>query len=80
MDAFAVSVAAVVSLQKVGFRRTFRLSWHFGFFQFMMPVIGWSGGLTVRPFIEQYDHWVAFTLLLLIGGNMLREALRRGPK
>ena len=79
MDAFAVSVAAGVSLRKVSFRHTFRLSWHFGFFQFMMPVIGWSAGLTVRPLIEQYDHWVAFGLVFLIGGNMIREALQHSP-
>jgi len=74
MDAFAVSIAGGVSLRIVGFRQTFRLSWHFGFFQAMMPVLGWSAGLTVRSFIEQYDHWVAFGLLVCVGGNMIREA------
>ena len=76
MDAFAVSIAAGVALKQVSLRHTIRLAWHFGFFQFAMPVIGWSAGNTVRPFIESYDHWIAFILLLLVGGNMLREAFQ----
>ena len=74
MDAFAVSIASGVSLKKVSLRQTFRLSFHFGFFQALMPVIGWSGGLTVRSLIEQYDHWIAFLLLALVGGHMIRES------
>lgn len=74
MDAFAVAIATGVNLKTVGFRQTFRLSWHFGFFQAMMPVIGWSAGLTVRAYIERYDHWIAFGLLVFVGGNMIREA------
>ncbi len=56
MDALAVSIATGVCLKSFDFRQAFRLSWHFGFFQAMMPVIGWSAGLTVRRFIEAYDH------------------------
>ena len=74
MDAFAVSIASGVSLKRVSLRQTFRLSFHFGFFQALMPVIGWSGGLTVRSLIEQYDHWIAFLLLALVGGHMIRES------
>jgi manganese efflux pump family protein len=77
MDAFAVSIAAGVTLKKVDRRQTFRLAWHFGFFQAMMPVIGWSAGLTVRQLIERWDHWIAFGLLACVGGNMLREAFHR---
>lgn len=76
MDAFAVAVAAGVSSKQISFRQTFRLAWHFGFFQFMMPVIGWIAGLSIRSIIEQYDHWVAFLLLLFVGGNMIREAFQ----
>ena len=78
MDAFAVSVATGASLKQVSARQTFRLSWHFGLFQAMMPVIGWSAGLSVRSFIESYDHWVAFGLLAVVGIHMIREAL--GPR
>ncbi len=75
MDAFTVSIAVGVYLKNVNFRQAFRLSWHFGFFQAMMPVIGWSAGLTVRSLIEQYDHWIAFGLLLFVGTSMIREAV-----
>lgn len=75
MDAFAVSVATGINLKTVSFRQTFRLSWHFGLFQALMPIIGWSAGYMVRSFIEQYDHWVAFGLLVFVGGHMIREAL-----
>ncbi len=74
MDAFAVSVATGVFLRRVDWRQTFRLAWHFGLFQAMMPVIGWSLGLTVRAVMEQWAHWVAFLLLLYIGVRMIREA------
>lgn len=77
MDAFAVSVASGVSLKKVSLRQTWRLSWHFGFFQALMPVIGWSAGLTVRSFIERYDHWIAFLLLAVVGGHMIRESFHK---
>ena len=76
MDAFAVAVATGVSSRQITFRQTFRLAWHFGFFQFMMPVIGWIAGLSIRSLIEQYDHWVAFLLLLFVGGSMIREAFQ----
>ena len=76
MDAFAVSIATGVSLKRVDFRQTFRLSWHFGLFQAMMPVIGWSAGLSIRTYVEGYDHWVAFGLLTFVAANMIRGALR----
>lgn len=75
MDAFAVAVATGIRLRVVTRRQTFRLAFHFGLFQFLMPLLGWFLGLTVRDFIEHWDHWVAFVLLALIGVNMLRESL-----
>ncbi|MBF0118751.1 MAG: manganese efflux pump [Desulfobacterales bacterium] len=74
MDAFAVAFATGVGLKALNFRQIFRLSWHFGFFQAMMPVIGWQLGLKVRVYIEQYDHWVAFILLAFVGGKMIFES------
>ena len=76
MDAFAVAVAAGLALGEVSARQTFRLAWHFGFFQFMMPVVGWLAGLTVERWIAAGGHWVAAGLLGLIGGRMIYEALR----
>ena len=78
MDAFAVSVAAGLALDRITPRRTFRLAFHFGLFQALMPILGWAGGLTVRSRIEAWDHWVALTLLAFVGGRMLWEAVRGG--
>ncbi len=72
MDAFAVSVCSGCALKRVTTAHFLRLSLTFGFFQFLMPIIGWTLGLTVRGFIETWDHWLAFALLAWIGGNMLR--------
>jgi putative Mn2+ efflux pump MntP len=76
MDAFAVAIATGVRLKRVSLRQFFRLAWHFGLFQALMPVIGWTAGLTVRDAIERYDHWIAFALLAYVGGNMIREAFK----
>ena len=76
MDAFAVSIATGVSLKDVSFRQTFRLSWHFGLFQALMPIIGWRAGLSIHTRIESYDHWVAFSLLSFVGINMIRKTFQ----
>lgn len=76
MDAFAVAIATGICLGTIHWRQNFRLAWHFGFFQAMMPVIGWAAGLTIRDLIAQYDHWVAFSLLLFVALSMLREAFQ----
>ena len=78
MDAFAVSIATGVNLKNVNSRQMFRLSWHFGLFQALMPIIGWSAGLSIRSHIEHYDHWIAFGLLALVGGHMIKEAFQDG--
>ena len=76
MDAFAVSIAAGLALRTVTSREVFRIGWHFGLFQFMMPIVGWSLGSRVSHHIAAYDHWLAFGLLGLVGGKMLMEAWR----
>lgn len=76
VDAFAVAVAAGVKLRQVGRRQTFRLAFHFGLFQGLMTLLGWTAGLSVRSLIEQFDHWIAFGLLTLVGLHMIVEALR----
>jgi putative Mn2+ efflux pump MntP len=78
MDAFAVAVATGILLGEVSGRQTFRLSFHFGLFQFLMPVIGWLAGMSLERFIRGYDHWLAFGLLAIIGGKMIHEAFRGG--
>ena len=74
MDAFAVSIGVGLTLKGADARQTFRLSWHFGLFQALMPVIGWAAGLTVEGWISPVDHWIAFALLAAVGGKMIHEA------
>ena len=78
VDAFAVALAAGVSLPRLTLRHTFRLSWHFGLFQAMMNVFGWLAGLSFREVIESFDHWLAFALLSFVGLRMIKEALQDG--
>lgn len=80
MDAFAVAIATGVALKAVSRRQTFRLSWHFGLFQALMPIIGWYLGSTVRSYIEAYDHWIAFSLLSYIGYKMIQESFEDEEK
>jgi len=75
MDAFAVSLGASAVLRRVSTRQYFRFAFHFGLFQFLMPVLGWLGGSTVAGLAASFDHWVAFGLLAFIGAKMIREAL-----
>ena len=74
MDAVAVSLAASASRRARGARATFRLSFHFGLFQFLMPVAGWFIGASFARYIESVDHWIAFGLLVFVGGRMIRTA------
>lgn len=74
MDAFAVALAAGVSLAPVSKRQLFRLGFHFGLFQGLMPIIGWLAGLSVQSMITAYDHWLAFGLLSFVGGKMIFES------
>ena len=77
MDAFAVCIVAGMTLDTVTPRHTFRLAFHFGLFQFMMPILGWLAGKSVAAYIVDYDHWLAFGLLGCVGGKMLIEAWRK---
>jgi putative Mn2+ efflux pump MntP len=79
MDAFAVSIVAGLTLSPLTGRHVFRLAFHFGLFQALMPTIGWLAGVGIHRYIAAYDHWVAFGLLGFVGGRMCREALAPGP-
>ncbi len=76
MDAFAVSIASSILLGGVTGRQTFRIAFHFGLFQAIMPLVGWFAGRNVIHLVEQWDHWVAFALLAFIGGKAVYGALR----
>jgi putative Mn2+ efflux pump MntP len=76
MDAFAVSIAAGASGKLQGGRGVFRLSFHFGLFQAMMPLIGWFVGTRIVHFISAVDHWVAFGLLFFVGVRMIHSSFK----
>lgn len=75
MDAFAVSICKGLSVWKLRLRHMLLAGLYFGAFQALMPLIGYLLGASFAHVIEAYDHWVAFVLLGLIGGNMIHEAL-----
>jgi putative Mn2+ efflux pump MntP len=76
MDAFAVAIVAGLTLSPMTKRHVFRLSFHFGLFQALMPLIGWAAGTAVYKYIADFDHWVAFGLLSFVGGRMILGSLR----
>jgi putative Mn2+ efflux pump MntP len=73
MDAFAVSLGIGTTERSTSPRARFRLAFHFGLFQFLMPIIGWVAGSTVSRWIAPIDHWIAFILLAYVGINMIRS-------
>lgn len=75
MDAFAVSVCKGLAVKKIGKRHIFSVGMYFGGFQALMPLIGYIVGRQFESLITSIDHWIAFVLLAVIGGNMAREAL-----
>ena len=80
MDASAVSMAAAAAGFANQKRQVFRLSFHFGLFQGVMPFMGWLLGSTVVNYIQSWDHWIAFTLLAFVGGRMIREGFNKDPQ
>jgi putative Mn2+ efflux pump MntP len=77
MDAFAVSISAGTLASMKDFRSTVRLAFHFGLFQFLMPVAGWFLGSGIQGYVESIDHWIAFVLLSYIGIKMIRESFKK---
>ena len=77
IDAFAVSLSAGAYLVKADGRQTFRLSFHFGLFQALMPILGWLAGTTFVSMIETVDHWIAFMLLAIIVGLLIYHSFQR---
>lgn len=77
MDAFAVSIANGVSVTHFGKKEAIKQGIYFGLFQFLMPLLGWLLGISVKNAMEAIDHWIAFFLLALIGGSMIWESLKK---
>lgn len=80
MDAFAVSVCKGLSLGKIKPKHMCVAGAWFGGFQALMPLIGYFLGSFFAEMIEKYDHWVAFVLLAIIGGNMIKESFGKDEK
>jgi len=76
MDAFAVSICKGLSMSRINKKQALVIAGFFGGFQFLMPVLGWALGSTFAERIEKVDHWVAFLLLLYIGGKMIADAIK----
>jgi len=73
-DCFAVALGASTSGKGISRLQMIRVCLAFGVFQAMMPLLGWLGGRTLVDVISEYDHWVAFGLLLIIGSRMIWES------
>ena len=77
MDAFAVSVCKGISMKKMNWKITCIIGLYFGGFQALMPVLGYFLGSTFESVISNLDHWIAFGLLAIIGGNMIKDAFSK---
>lgn len=78
MDAFAVSVCKGLGMKKINYGQALIIAGFFGGFQALMPLLGWLLGSRFEQLIESFDHWVAFVLLLFIGGKMIFDVIRGG--
>ena len=76
MDAFAVAICKGLKMQRLNYKQMSLIAIFFGGFQALMPLIGWALGRSFKTYIEDFDHWVAFGLLLFIGGKMAFESFK----
>lgn len=77
MDAFAVSVCKGLATEEIKGKHFLIVGLWFGGFQALMPALGYFLGSGFEQYISHLDHWIAFILLALIGGNMIRESLSK---
>lgn len=77
MDAFAVAICQGLAMKRAGMKQAVAVGLYFGLFQAIMPFIGFECASYFAGYIEELDHWIAFVLLSVIGGNMVKEALSK---
>ena len=77
MDAFAVAICKGLALKKISVKNACLVGLWFGGFQALMPLIGYLVGTRFQEYVVAVDHWIAFVLLALIGGNMIKESLSK---
>jgi putative Mn2+ efflux pump MntP len=75
MDCFTVAIAGGINAKKINFSHIFRMAFMFGFFQAVMPLIGFFAGIKFSNYIKDIDHWVAFVILGFVGIKMIHESL-----
>ena len=75
MDAFAVSITSGITIKRLKINHALKIALFFGLFQAIMPLVGWLAGLSLRGFIAEIDHWIAFGLLSFIGCKMIYESI-----
>jgi manganese efflux pump family protein len=80
MDCLAVSISCSVINKEIRFLEALKIGIFFGFFQAMMPVIGWLVGLSFKDYIVAFDHWLAFGMLGIIGLRMIIESFKKANK
>jgi manganese efflux pump family protein len=73
MDAFAVSIASGITIRNLKVHHALTIAAWFGFFQSLMPFLGWLGGVTLKSYVTGFDHWVIWGLLCFVGGKMIYE-------
>lgn len=76
-DSLAISITNGLVVKDIQFSQATKIAFVFAFFQGLMPFIGWFIGSQIKDLIKDYDHWVAFTLLFLIGAKMVYESLKK---
>ena len=76
MDCFAVSIASGIILKRVRMRPMLIMALAFGFFQALLPLLGWIGASFFSHLIENIDHWIAFAILAFLGGRMVLESFK----
>ncbi|MEM6161287.1 manganese efflux pump MntP [Erwinia sp. P6884] len=77
MDAFAAAIGKGASLHRPGLKEALRTGLIFGVIEALTPLIGWAVGIAASRYVMAWDHWVAFTLLGLLGARMIMEGLRK---
>lgn len=76
MDCLAVSIASGIILRRIQWRPMLVIAFFFGLFQAIMPLLGWLGASMFSHLIESIDHWVAFAILVFLGGRMIIESFK----
>ena len=77
MDSFSVAIANGLATKTFKIAKALKISAFFGFFQAVMPIIGWYAGVHVLDLISDFDHWIAFFLLAFIGSIMIYDFIRK---